>query len=527
VRPVDVLIAGAGPAGLAAAIRMKQQALQAGRDISVVVIDKAFRSGYHNVSGAAVEPACLDELLPGWRTERSRLTDHIVPIERDELFVLLARAALRVPPAVVPKHMRHTGDVAVSVSRLVDFLAGQAERLGVEIYQGFSIRRLLIDRDVVKGVTLSEVGLDAGGGRKPNHRPAEDVPARITIIADGSRGVLSTQFAQTFGGGGANPQVYSLGIKAVVQFGADNPFGNNRVVHTIGYPDPGVFGGGFIYSMGERTAAVGLILGLDWKYGDLSPRREFERFRSHPFVERLLRGSVTVATGAKTIPEGGFFALNRLSAAGALVVGDAAGFVNVEKLKGVHYAVLSGMCAADAALDALAAGDVGADALSSYRDRLARRGILRELRHARNYRQSFRWGLLAGAPLSQVQSLLPARLGMAEDRLATRRHARLARPDPGRMDGATFVSLTGTSHREDEPSHVSLVDPARCRDCAAEFATPCTYFCPGEVYRSSGDGIVLSPSNCVHCMTCTVKCPHDNIRWVPPEGGEGPHFKQM
>jgi electron-transferring-flavoprotein dehydrogenase len=490
------------------------------------VVDKAPRTGYHSLSGAAFEPACLDELLPGWRTERSPFADRLVSIERDELYLLLGRAAIRVPSSAVPHALRHTGDVAISVSRLAEYLAGQAERLGVEIHQGFSVRRLLVEGDVVKGARLSEVGRDRDGEKKPNYRPPEDVHARITVIADGSHGVLSTEFAERFGGG-PNPQVYSLGIKAVVQFAKDNPFGNNRAVHMIGFPDPGVFGGGFIYSMGEKTAAVGLILGLDWRQGDLSPQREFEVFRSHPFVDGLLRGSETIATGAKTIPEGGYFALDRLSAAGALVVGDAAGFVNVEKLKGVHYAVLTGMCAADTAVEALGSGDIGAAALSTYRARLEERGILRELYHARNYRQAFRWGLLAGGPLSQIQSRLPMRLGMEEDRRTTRRRARLSRPDPGRMDAATFLSLTGSTHREDEPSHVSLIDPARCLACADEFATPCTHFCPGEVYRSVDAGLVLSPSNCLHCMTCTVKCPNDNIRWVPPEGGEGPRFKQM
>jgi len=528
--PIDVLIVGGGPAGLAAAIRLEQQLAAASCDASVVVIDKSPRPGYHCLSGAAFEPACLDELLPGWRDDR-RFMEHVVPVERDEMYFLAGRAAIRIPELVVPGRMHHRGDVAISLSRLVGFLADHAERAGVELFSGYSARSLIVEDGAVRGVTLAELGLDKNGGKKPNYRPAEEVRARVTILADGSRGVLSTQFRERFGAG-RNPQVYSLGVKAVIQFPGDNPFGPNRVIHTLGYPNrASVFGGGFIYSMGERTVAAGLIMGLDWKYGDLTPQRELETWRAHPFIEKLLHGGVTIATGAKTIPEGGYFALGRLSAPGALVVGDGAGFLNMEKIKGIHYAMLSGMSAADTLAEALAGdegtGPIGAAALAGYRQRLEDRGVLPDLRHARNYRQSFRPGIYLGTPLSLVQSRLPGRLPLDEDHLGSRPGARLDRPDPGRMDGATFVSLTGSLHREDEPAHMTILDPAPCLECEGRFANSCTHFCPGQVYRWNGSEIVLSPSNCLHCMTCAVKCPYVNIRWLPPEGGEGPRFKQM
>jgi electron-transferring-flavoprotein dehydrogenase len=523
------LIVGGGPAGLATAIRLKQQLAAAPRDGSVVVIDKAPRPGYHCLSGAALEPACLDELLPGWRDDH-RFRKHVVPVERDEMYLLTGLAAIRIPDVLVPARMHHRGDVAMSLSRLVGFLADQAERLGVELYHGHSARALIVEDGTVRGVTLTELGLDRQGGKKPNHRPAEEVRARVTILADGSRGVLSTQFHERFGTG-RNPQVYSLGVKAVVRFPGDNPFGTNRVIHTLGYPNRGsVFGGGFIYSVDEKTATLGLITGLDWKYGDLTPQRELETWRAHPFIEKLLRGGVTIATGAKTIPEGGYYSLGRLSAPGALVVGDSAGFVNMEKIKGVHYAILSGISAADTLVEALAGGDAGpidGEALGGYRQRLEERGVLPDLRHARNYRQSFRPGIYLGTPLSLIQSWLPGRLGLEEDRAGTRPGARLDRPDPGRMDGTTFVSLTGSLHREDEPAHMTVLDPDLCLECQKHFASSCTHFCPGQVYRWNGEAIALSPSNCLHCMTCAVKCPYANIRWLPPEGGEGPRFKYM
>jgi electron-transferring-flavoprotein dehydrogenase len=526
VERIDVLIVGAGPAGLAAAIRVRQQAAQAGRELSVVVIDKAPAPGNHALSGAAFEAGCLDELVPDWKGIHHPFTQHLVPVERDDMLFLRATSAHRIPARIVPARMHHTGDYVIAITRLVAFLAEQATKAGAEIYHGFSARDLIVEDGVVRGVRLAEVGLAAGGTPKGNHIPAEEIRAPITIVADGSHGVISTQLAQRFGGG-ANPQVHSLGIKAVVQFPEASPFGNNRVMHTLGYPNrPSVFGGGFLYSLGEQTVAVGLILGLDWKYGDLDPQREFETFRAHPYISRLLKGGVTVATGAKTIPEGGWYAMPELTAPGAMLVGDGAGLVNMEKIKGIHYAILSGMAAADTAVESLGAdGSVGS--LTGYRDRLETRGVLPELRHARNYRQVFRYGLFAGTPLSLVQSFIPGRLGMHRDGPATKKGARLNRPDPGRMDGATFVSLTGALHREDEPPHITITDPAACATCEADYDNACTHFCPGDVYRWNGSQIVLSPSNCLHCMTCTVKCPTGVISWVPPEGGEGPRYKLM
>jgi electron-transferring-flavoprotein dehydrogenase len=349
----------------------------------------------------------------------------------------------------------------------------------------------------------------------------------VTVLADGTRGVLSERLRERFGAG-QNPQVYSLGVKAVVQFAQAHPFGEGRVAHFLGYPNPSdVFGGGFIYSMDAHTIAVGLILALDWKYGDLNPQRELERFRAHPYIAECLQGGVTIATGARTIPEGGYYALGKVSVPGALVVGDGAGFVNMEKIKGIHNAIWSGMAAAETIAAGLADAGEGEVALSGYQDRLEERGVLPEMRHARNYRQVFKWGLYVGAPLSQVAHLLPTRLGMESDAEGTRTGARLGRADPDGMDGATFVSLTGALHREDEAAHMIILDPAKCASCADDYAAACSHFCPGQVYRWDGERVVLSPSNCLHCMTCAVKCPLQNIRWQPPEGGEGPRFAQM
>jgi electron-transferring-flavoprotein dehydrogenase len=517
---------GAGPAGLAAAIRLRELLDGAGSSASVVVIDKAPGPGYHNLSGAAFEADSLEELLPGWQAERSLLTDNVTPVQRDDLYYLTRGAALHVPSFVVPRRMHHIGDVTISLSRLTQYLAQQATKRGVELYYGYSAGSLIVEEGVVKGVKLVDVGLDKDGRPKSDYLAGEEIRARITLLADGTHGVLSTEFGKRFGTG-RNPQVYSLGIKAVVQFPGENPFGNNRVMHTLGYPAPNsVFGGGFIYSMGEKSATIGLIVGLDWKAGDLNPQREFERYRAHPFIAGLLKGSVTLATGAKTIPEGGYASLGRLSAPGALLLGDAAGFVNMEKIKGIHYAIRSGISAAETLAEAFKTDEFGERSLSSYRDRLNQRGVMADMKHARNYRQVFHWGTMAGMPLSLVQSYLP-QMKTHPDHLGTKPGARMHRQDPGGMDQTTFVSLTGALHREDEPSHVTILDPAKCLDCESRFANSCTQFCPGQVYRWADSQVVLSPSNCLHCMTCSVKCPYENIRWVPPEGGEGPRFKQV
>jgi electron-transferring-flavoprotein dehydrogenase len=523
---LDVLIVGAGPAGLATAIRLKQQLGEAADTVSMAVIDKAPQPGYHNLSGAVVTPRALDELTPDWRTHRS-LARRIGEVEQDDMYFLLGSRAIKIPELVAPSSMDHRGDAIISISRLTAYLAAVAEERGIEVYTGFSARDLLAEDGRVRGVRLGEVGLDADGGHMANYRPAEEIRARVTVLADGPHGVLSTQLREQFGQG-ANPQVYSLGVKAVMQFPEEHPFGEGRVASFLGYPNPAnVFGGGFMYSMDTNTVAVGLIMALDWKYADLNPQREFERFRQHPFIAEQLKGGVAVATGARTIPEGGYYALGKVSVPGALVVGDGAGFVNMEKIKGIHNAIWSGMAAAETIAAALADAGAGEIKLKGYQDRLEERGVLPEMRHAKNYRQVFKWGLYLGAPLSQIAHLLPRRLGMDTDREGTAKGASLEREDPGGMDGATFVSLTGALHREDEAAHMTIEDPQKCLTCAAEYAADCGSFCPGQVYRWDGEKIVLSPSNCLHCMTCAVKCPLDNIKWQPPEGGEGPRFAQM
>jgi len=523
MNPIDVLIVGAGPAGLATAIRLKQAFNREHREVSVVVLDKAPFLGAHSLSGAVFEPACLDELLPGWRQQADPFLSEMAVVEKDEMWFLTPGKAFRIPATLVPSGMHHKGDQLVSLTRLVEWLGQAATREGVEVYTGLSAASLIWDGDTVRGVKLVDQGLDKDRKPKSNYLEGETVPAKVTVLADGPRGVLSREYAAKVGGP-LNPQVYSVGIKQIFRLSKGNRFGPNRAVHTLGFPNrPDVFGGGFFYSMGKDLLAAGLILGLDWKYADLNPQQELELWKTHPFVADLLKDAEVVAAGAKTIPEGGYYSLPNLWTKGAILVGDAAGFVNMEKIKGIHYAIFSGMAAADAIKETLS----GNGSLALYLSNLEARGVMRDMRHARNFRQSFQWGLFAGAPLSQVQAFLPFRIGIGPDHARTKSGALLNRAIKPAVERSTFAYLSGTVHREDEPSHLLIPDAELCRRCEMKFGSPCTLFCPTEVYTRKGDAINISAPNCVHCGTCAVKCPLQNILWTPPEGGEGPRYKLM
>ncbi len=524
---IDFLIVGAGPAGLAAALRLKTKLNEAGRSDSVVVVEKAPRLGYHILSGAVFEPACLDELVPGWRESADPFVKSLVKVERDEMYFLTADQSFKIPHLFIPKEMSHLGDCTVSLGRMVEWLGKLAEKAGVEVCTGFSVGALLHENGKVQGVRLVDQGLDTASRPKANFLAGEELRARVTLFADGARGAASRQLIAMVGGG-ENPQVFSLGVKQLIKLPANNALGDNRAIHTIGYPNRAdVFGGGFIYSMGGDVAAVGLILGLDWKYQDLNPQQELETFKAQPFVRHLLAGGEVQISGVKTIPEGGYYSLPGLCADGALLLGDAAGFVNMQKIKGIHYAIFSGICAADTLVAAPAEAEYPKEALAGYKARLEERGILGALYQARNYRQVFKYGLFPGALLSMFQQRLPRRVAIASDNAALQPGERLGREVQAGMDRAQFVSLAGAVHREDEPSHIKILDAKICADCTRLYGAPCTFFCPGEVYRSKGEEIILSPSNCMHDCSCQVKCPFENILWTPPEGGEGPRYKQM
>ncbi len=539
LKKVDVLFVGGGPASLAGAIKLKRFLNQGGRNDSVVVIEKADKLGRHNLSGAIFEADVLDELVPGWKEGKNSFVTKALTnrVERDEVIFLLGDSvAVKLPSVVVPPYMRHEGDYAISVSEMVNWLADIARELGVEIYTGFVAKELVVRDNLVRGVKLGDKGLDKDGRKQTNYSLGEMIKAKVTVLGEGSLGLLSEQLVDKFNlGGGRNPQIYSVGIKEIIRLPAGNNFGPNRAIHTLGFPNrvstPDVFGGGAIYSMGGDTVAVALILALDWRYCDLNPQRELQLFKSHSWVRKMLEGGDVIAYGAKTLPEGGYYSVPGLVTDGAIIIGDAAGLTNVKKLKGLHYAIKSGMVAAEAIYEAVKGNDFSKRALGVYQDLLEKSFVMQDIRSAKNYRQVFtkagRAGVYLGAPLSLVQRWIPFRLGTRTD-YEGMTGAKLGRRYTGGIDRLTAVSLSGTTHREDEPSHITFLDHEVCTSCRNEYGCyPCESFCPGEVYKFDETKLLLSSSNCLHCQTCRVKCPHQNIKWEVPEGGDGPKYKVM
>jgi electron-transferring-flavoprotein dehydrogenase len=536
---VDVLFVGAGPASLAGAIKLKQLLNQEGRDESVVVIEKADKLGQHSLSGAVFEADVLDELIPDWRESEHKFVTKMLAnkVERDELIFLLSGGlAIRIPEFVVPSAMHHKGNYVVSLSEMVNWLAGIAREQGVEIYTGFAAKEIIVKGNFVTGVRLGDKGLEKDGKPQSNYVRGEVLEAKVTILGEGSLGLLTEELVKRFNlDDGRNPQIYSLGVKEVIRLPEKNNFGPNRVIHTWGFPNklltPDIFGGGTMYSMGENVVAVALLLALDWRYCDLNPQQELQVFKSHRFIRRLLEGGEVVAYGAKTLPEGGYYSIPELVTNGAIVIGDAAHLTNVGKLKGLHYAIKSGMVAAEAIANAIKHNSFTKWGLKGYEERMAESFVMRDLARARNYRQVFtkagRAGVYVGAPLTFIQQAIPIRLGTKPDYEGMRR-SRLKRKYDGGIDRLTDVSLSGTEHWEDEPSHITFLDPAECEPCGEKYGChPCESFCPGEVYRFEDHKMMLSPSNCLHCQTCRVKCPLQNIKWEVPEGGDGPKYKVM
>ena len=536
---IDVLFVGAGPASLAGAIKLKQLLNQKGRNESVVVIEKADKLGQHNLSGAVFEAGVLDELLPGWRERKDGFVTKALAnkVERDEVIFLLGdRLSIKLPEIFVPPYMRHSGNYVISISELVNWLADIARGLGVEIYTGFAAKEIVVENDSVRGIKLGDKGRDKESKKMPNYIPGEILEAKVTVFGEGSLGLLSEEMVKRFNlGKGKNPQVYSLGVKEIIRLPEKNNFGPNRAVHTLGFPNkvltPDIFGGGTMYSMGANTVAVALILALDWRYCDLNPQQELQLFKSHSFVKRMIEGGEVIAYGAKTLPESGYYSIPELVTNGAVIIGDSAGLTSVKKLKGLHYAIKSGMIAAEAIFKAIEEQDFSKRNLKTYENRLEASFVMKDMRAARNYRQVFtkagRVGLYLGAPLSLIQQWLPFRLGTRPDYEGMRR-VRLNRRSTRGIDRLTAVSLSGTTHREDEPSHITFSDPAECARCFQDYGChPCEFFCPGEVYNFEDDKLILSPSNCLHCQTCRVKCPHQLIKWEVPEGGDGPRYKLM
>lgn len=545
---VDALVVGAGPAGLAAAIVLKKRR----PELDVCVVDKAGELGQHSLSGAVLETAPLEQLLdlaaPGWRETGPAGEILSRRVERDDLLMLAGgRRSLPLNKLVEwggrlglsLGDMSHQGDAIVSISKLTGWLGSVARAAGVEILTGFGVERVSAGKPGEPcAVKFVDQGRDRDGREQVNFLPGDTITARFVILAEGCDGAVTEDLIRTLPLRRKTPQLFSVGIKEVVHVSPQQykDFGDKRAVHSLGYPlwtplsGPSMFGGGFMYSYGEDQIAVGMIVGADWIYRDFNPEDALALWKRHPAVRRYIAGGKTAAAGAKMIPEGGYRALPRDPATGSigrgniLIVGDAAGFVDMHSIKGLHNGVLSGMLAAEAVAACL---DRPREAAAVYTRGVEDSELGARMRAAANFRQLIaRWGPTLGAALSPWSRWLPA-LDTEPDYKAMTGKTYPLRPEQA-FDKDAFTAQAESWHREDQPGHLEIIDPEVCRKvCRPTFDQPCRIFCPAGVYdHVQGELKAANPSNCVHCKTCQRKCPLDNIRWHVPEGG-GPRYKIM
>ncbi len=538
----DVVIVGAGPAGLAAAIRLKQLAAEAERDIGVCVLEKGSEVGAHILSGAVLEPRALDELLPKWRESDAPVK---TPVTAERFSILSKGGGFSVPNFLLPPALRNLGNYIISLSNLCKWLGQQAEELGVEVYPGFAAADVIHDDDGrVAGVLTGDQGLGRDGERKASFTPGMELRATYTFFAEGCRGHLGERLKAKFDlAADAQPQIYGIGIKELWEVDPQH-HREGLVVHTAGWPlASNVYGGSFQYHLQDNMVAIGLVVALDYDNPYLSPFEEFQRFKQHPKVRPMLASGRRVGYGARAINEGGVQSLPKAVFPGGVLLGCDAGTLNVAKIKGTHTAMKSGMLAAEAAFAALAS-DAPAARLDGYETALRESWVFRELWAARNFRPGFRFGLWAGTLLAGIdQVLLRGRApwtlkhhGRDNDSLTAKDKATpIAYDKPDGLvsfDRLTSVQLANTNHEEDQPSHLRLRDAAVPIDVnLVRFDAPEQRYCPAGVYEivegSGGPRLVINAQNCVHCKTCDIKDPTQNIEWVVPEGGGGPNYTDM
>ena len=540
VMEYDVLIVGAGPAGLSCAIRLKQLAKEKGRELSVCVIEKGSEVGAHLMSGAVLEPRALNELFPNWREMDAPLK---VPVIEDRFLFLSKKRGWRLP---TPPQMHNKGNYVISLGYFAKWLALQAETLGVEIYPGFAAAELLSDeKGKICGVATGDVGIGKNGQATARFARGVELRAKQTVFAEGCRGSLTKILFERFKlRQGVDPQTYGLGIKEIWEI---DPAKHRAglVQHTIGYPiDTMTYGGSWLYHWDNNLVSIGFVVGLDYKNTYLSPFEEFQRFKQHPVIRTLLEGGKRISYGARALSEGGYQSIPRLTFPGGLLVGDAAGFLNVPKIKGNHTAMKSGMIAAEALYNHLGKGAEVFE-VSDYRSRLERSWLWRELYGVRNIRPSFRLGLYVGMLYSALDTLILRGFSFwtfknHADYKETKPAKSCTKIDYPKPDGVisfdrlSSVFLSNTNHEEDQPPHLKLRNPSIAIDVNLKiYDAPETRYCPAAVYEIVRDAEGLNPrlqinaQNCVHCKSCDIKDPTQNIDWCVPEGGGGPNYQGM
>ena len=546
----DVLIVGAGPAGLACALHLaklieahnKSGAKPALSTENIYVLEKAREVGAHQLSGAVMDPRGLAELIPDYASAvPAGVLDS--PVGDDAAYFFTEKSALKFP--ITPPPLQNHGNYVISLSKLVKWLGGLVEKSGANLFTEFTAASLIYEKDGIAGVITGDKGVDKHGKPKDNFAPGYELRAKVTVLAEGPRGSLTKQLVEKFKLDNLNPQVYSLGIKELwdVQPGRIKP---GFVAHTMGWPmSSDMYGGGWVYGMANNRVSLGLVVGLEYHNPQFDPHEAFQRYKTHPFVRRIIEGGKLVRYGAKTLPAGGWYSMPRNYVDGGLVIGDSGGFLNAQRLKGVGMGIKSGMLAAETIFEALKSGDTSAKSLAAFKQKVDASWIKPELWAVRNFHQSFTKGFWLGMMHTGLQLFTGGR-GLIDPWRVKAGHEMYhqldasADRDPARFKGdgsLTFDRLTdvyhsGTRHEEDQPCHLVVADTNICADkCTREYGNPCQYFCPAAVYEMAEEKgqrkLKINFSNCVHCKTCDVMDPYQIINWVTPEGGGGPNYEGM
>ena len=542
----DVLIVGAGPAGLACALHLARLIAQhnssgAKPELSpenIYVLEKAREIGAHQLSGAVMDPRGLDELVPDWKKSAPLES----PVTDDAAFVLTSANAWKLP--ITPPPLQNHGNYVVSLNKLVKWLGGLVEKSGVNLFTQFAGADLIYEGTGIAGVITGDKGLDKEGRPKDNYTPGYELRAKVTVLAEGPRGSLTKELVKRLKLDGLNPQIYGLGVKELweVPAGRIKP---GYVAHTLGWPlDSSMYGGGWLYGLPDNRVSAGMMVALQYHNPRFDPHEAFQEYKTHPFIKRVLEGGKLVRYGAKTVPYGGWYSMPRPYVAGGLIIGDSASLLNSQRLKGIHIAIKSGMLAAETIFEALKAGDTSEKTLSALPRKIDESWIKKELWAIRNFHQGFEHGLYAGLFHAGLQFVTGGR-GLVDPMRARPGHEEYQKltnsdPAPERFKGdgvLTFDRLTdvyhsGTRHEEDQPCHLRVADLNVCATkCVTEYGNPCQYFCPAAVYEMVQENgqprLKINASNCVHCKTCDIADPYEIITWVPPEGGGGPNYEGM
>lgn len=545
----DVLIVGAGPAGLACALHLScliEQHNSTGRtpqlsSDNVYVLEKARELGAHQLSGAIMDPCALRELVPDF--EKSAPLD--TPVTGDAVYFFTASREWKLP--ITPPPFKNHGNYVISLSKLVKWLGGLVEKAGVNVFTQFAGASLIYEGNRVAGVITGDKGIDKNGKPKDNFTPGYELRSKITVLAEGPRGSLTKELVNHLHLDGVNPQSYGIGIKELwdVQPGKIE---TGFVGHTAGWPlDSQKYGGGWIYGMRDNRVSLGMVIALEYKDSLFDPHEAFQKFKTHPYIQRILEGGKLVRYGAKTVPYGGWYSMPRNYFDGGLIIGDSASLLNSQRLKGIHTAIKSGMLAAETIYEALAAGDTSSKMLSAFQKKIEASWIKPELWAVRNFHQGFHKGLLRGLVNAGLQFItggrgvvdpMRARAGYEDFQKLDRPLELVDQSTRFKGDGTlTFDRLTdvyhsGTRHEEDQPCHLVVADLNICADrCVREYGNPCQYYCPAAVYEmvleKGKPRLKINASNCVHCKTCDIADPYQIVNWIPPEGGGGPNYEGM